>query len=45
MSKIVDGIAKDLKDIPEILKAKTGNVDKKKLILMKSLVYPCRVFL
>lgn len=34
MSKIVDGIAKDLKDIPEILKAKTGNVDKKKLILM-----------
>ena len=34
MSKIVDGIAKDLKAIPEILKAKTGNVDKKKLILM-----------
>ena len=34
MSKIVDGIAKDLKAIPETLKAKIGNVDKKKLILM-----------
>ena len=34
MSKIVDGIAKDLKAIPETLKAKTGSVDKKKLILM-----------
>ena len=34
MSKIVDGIAKDLKSIPEKLKAKTGNVDKKKLLLM-----------
>ena len=29
MSKIVEGIAKDLKSIPEKLKAKTGNVDKK----------------
>ena len=28
------GIAKDLKAIPETLKAKTGSVDKKKLILM-----------
>ena len=34
MSKIIDGIAKDLKAIPEMLKAKTGSVDKKKLILM-----------
>ena len=34
MSKIVSGIAKDLKSIPEKLKAKTGNVDKKKLLLM-----------
>ena len=34
MSKIIDGIAKDLKAIPETLKAKTGNVDKKKLILL-----------
>jgi type IV secretion system protein VirD4 len=34
MSKIVEGIAKDLKSIPEKLKAKTGNIDKKKLILM-----------
>ena len=34
MSKIIDGIAKDLKSIPETLKAKTGSVDKKKLILM-----------
>ena len=34
MSKIIDGIAKDLKSIPETLKAKTGNVDKKKLILL-----------
>ncbi len=34
MSKIVEGIAKDLKSIPEKLKAKTGNVDKKKLFLM-----------
>ena len=34
MSKIIDGIAKDLKAIPETLKAKTAGVDKKKLILM-----------
>lgn len=34
MSKIVDGIAKDLKTIPETIKGKTANVDKKKLILM-----------
>ena len=34
MSKIIDGIAKDLKSLPEKLKAKTGNVDKKKLLLM-----------
>lgn len=34
MSKIIDGIAKDLKAIPETLKAKIGSVDKKKLILM-----------
>ena len=34
MSKIIDGIAKDLKAIPETLKAKIGRVDKKKLILM-----------
>ena len=34
MSKIVEGIAKDLKSIPEKLKTKTGNVDKKKLLLM-----------
>ena len=32
MSKIIDGIAKDLKAIPETLKAKTAGVDKKKLI-------------
>jgi len=34
MSKIVEGIAKDLKSVPEKLKAKTGNIDKKKLLLM-----------
>lgn len=34
MSKIIDGIVKDLKAIPETLKAKTASVDKKKLILM-----------
>ena len=34
MSKIIDGIAKDLKAISETLKAKTAGVDKKKLILM-----------
>ena len=33
MSKIIDGIVKDLKAIPETLKAKTAGVDKKKLIL------------
>lgn len=33
MSKIVEGIAKDLKSIPEKLKAKTGNVDKKNFSL------------
>ena len=34
MSNIVSGIAKDLKAIPKNLKAKTGNLDKKKLVLM-----------
>ena len=34
MSNIINGIAKDLKSIPERLKAKTGNIDKKKLVLM-----------
>ncbi len=34
MSKIINGIAKDLKSVPEKLKAKTGNIDKKKLVLM-----------
>ena len=34
MSNIINGIAKDLKSIPEKLKEKTGNIDKKKLILM-----------
>ena len=34
MSKIIEGIVKDLKSIPEKLKTKTGNVDKKKLFLM-----------
>ena len=34
MSKIAEGIAKDLKSIPERLKAKMGNADKKKLFLM-----------
>ena len=34
MSKIIDGIVKDLKAIPETLKAKTGSVEKKKLILI-----------
>ena len=34
MSSIIEGIAKDLKAIPENLKAKTGNIDKKKLVLM-----------
>lgn len=34
MSKIIDGITKDLKAIPEMLKAKTAGVNKKKLILM-----------
>ncbi len=34
MSKVIDGIAKDLKSVPGKLKAKTGNIDKKKFILM-----------
>lgn len=34
MSNIIDGIVQDLKVIPQTLKAKAGNVDKKKLILM-----------
>lgn len=34
MSEIIDGTAKDLKAIPEMLKAKTAGMDKKKLILM-----------
>ena len=34
MSNIINGIAKDLKAIPKNFKAKTGNIDKKKLFLM-----------
>ncbi len=34
MSNIINGIAKDLKAIPKNLKAKTGNIDKKKFFLM-----------
>ena len=34
MSNIINGIAKDLKSIPKKLKEKTGNIDKKKLVLM-----------
>lgn len=34
MSKIVEGIAKDLKSIPEKCRAKIGNIDKKKVFLM-----------
>ena len=34
MSKIVDDIMKDLTSVPEKLKAKMGNIDKKKLFLM-----------
>ena len=45
MSKIVEGIAKDLKSIPEKLKAKTGNVDKKKLLLMNLPYVLCLIIL
>ena len=45
MSKIVEGIAKDLKSIPEKLKAKTGNVDKKETFPYESPLCACRVFL
>lgn len=34
MSKIIDGIVKDLKAIPGNLKSKSGSVDGKKLLLM-----------
>lgn len=34
MSKIIDGIAKDLKSIPKKLKSKTSGADTKKLILL-----------
>jgi type IV secretion system protein VirD4 len=34
MSKIMDGIAKDLKAIPSMLKEKAGRADKKKLLLL-----------
>ncbi len=34
MSNIIEGIAKDLKAIPENLKAKAGSADIKKLVLM-----------
>lgn len=45
MSKIIDGIVKDLKAIPETLKAKTAGVDKKEAHSYESPVYSCRVFL
>ena len=34
MSKVIDGIAKDLKAIPETFREKTKSADKKKLVLM-----------
>lgn len=34
MSNIIEGIAKDLKSIPQNLKAKTGGMDTKKLVLL-----------
>ena len=34
MSKVVDGILKDVKAIPQMLKEKSGNMDKKKFVLM-----------
>ena len=34
MSGVINGIIKDLKSIPEKLRAKAGNIDKKKLVLM-----------
>lgn len=34
MSKIIEGIAGDLKAIPQILKEKAGKADAKKLLLM-----------
>ncbi len=40
MSKIIGGIVKDLKSLPEKLKAKTGNVDKKKPLLMNPMCLP-----
>ena len=36
MSNIINGIAKDLKSIPEKLKAKTGNIDKTPLAILAS---------
>lgn len=44
MSKIIDGIAKDLKAIPETLKAKTAGVDKE-AHSYESPAYSCRLFL
>ncbi|MEE1008600.1 MAG: type IV secretory system conjugative DNA transfer family protein [Agathobacter sp.] len=34
MSKVIDGIVKDIKTVPEKLKAEIGKVDKKKFFLM-----------
>lgn len=34
MSNMIDGIIKDIKSVPKLLKEKTGNMDKKKFILM-----------
>ena len=34
MSKVIDGIVKDIKAVPQKLKAEIGKVDKKKFFLM-----------
>lgn len=34
MSNIIEGITKDLKEIPKNLKAKAGGMDTKKLVLL-----------
>ena len=34
MSKVIDGIIKDLKSIPKTIQEKTKSVDRKKLVLM-----------
>ena len=45
MSKVVEGIVKDIKAVPNKLKAEIEKVDKKEVLSDESAIFPYRLFL